>query len=346
MNRHLISAGSTVLSALEMLNDLSGQVMTLFVIDSDGRMTGTLTDGDIRRGLLAGALLSDPVDKVMLRSFRSLSADGIDLRRLKQLRQQGIRLIPVLDTDGRPVDIIDTSVTPTRLPVSAILMAGGKGERLRPLTLDTPKPLLAIGGKAIIDYNIDAIRRAGITRTRVAVNYLAEKIEAHFAGTGIECVRETSPLGTLGAASLMDHQPGGDTLVMNADLLTSLSLEDMYLTHRDSANDITIAAIPYNVAVPYAILTTDSDGRVTELQEKPSYSYYANAGIYLISNRLLSGMPRGERMDATDLIEQVIAAGGRVGYFPVSGIWIDIGSPVDFAHARELMRQHRLLADA
>ena len=223
MNRHLISAGSTVLSALEMLNDLSGQVMTLFVIDSDGRMTGTLTDGDIRRGLLAGALLSDPVDKVMLRSFRNLSADGIDLRRLKQLRQQGIRLIPVLDTDGRPVDIIDTSVTPTRLPVSAILMAGGKGERLRPLTLDTPKPLLAIGGKAIIDYNIDAIRRAGITRTRVAVNYLAEKIEAHFAGTGIECVRETSPLGTLGAASLMDHQPGGDTLVMNADLLTSLS---------------------------------------------------------------------------------------------------------------------------
>lgn len=349
---HIIPATASVIEALKRLNELSGHVMTLFVIAEDGRMTGTLTDGDIRRGILAGAPLDAPVETIARRDFHFLEAASPDLEALRRWREQGIRLIPILNPDGSIAEIVDTTATPTRLPLSAILMAGGKGERLRPLTLDTPKPLLTIDGKAIIDYNVEAMERAGIKNIRVAVNYMADKLRDHFFrrsnSATIECVGEPSPLGTIGAASLMTHEPGGDTLVMNADILTSLSLEDLYLHHRHAGNDITIAAIPYNVAVPYAILSTDPDdtNRVVALEEKPSYSYYANAGIYIISNRLLSALPRGERTDATDLIEGAIADGKRVGYFPISGVWIDIGSPTDFAHARELMRQHRLLPPA
>lgn len=348
-DKHIISSQATIRDALGKLNELSGRVMTLFVTEPSGRLLGTLTDGDIRRGLLAGACLDDIVESVAFRDFRALQADDPDLNALREWRSAGIRLIPELNPDGTIYDIIDTSVTTTRLPISAILMAGGKGERLRPLTLTTPKPLLTIDGKAIIDYNIEAIERAGIRRVRVAVNYMADSIRKHFAMRQsvacIECVGEPSPLGTIGAASLMDHEAGGDTLVMNADILTTLPLEDLYLHHKSEENAITIAAIPYNVAVPYAILTVAADdpSRVAALDEKPTYAYYANAGIYMISNDLLASLPAGERTDATDLIERAIADGRRVGYYPISGVWIDIGSPTDFAHARELMRQHRLL---
>lgn len=347
--QHIIGSSATVRDALGKLNELSGRVMTLFVVSPEGRMEGTLTDGDIRRGLLGGASLDDSALSVANRRFRALDAEYPDLNALRSWRASGIRLIPLLRPDGTIADVIDTSVTTTRLPVSAILMAGGKGERLRPLTLTTPKPLLTIDGKAIIDYNIEAAERAGIGRIRVAVNYMADRIESHFAARDnaarIECVGEPAPLGTIGAASLMEHEPGGDTLVMNADILTTVSLEDLYLHHRREDNAITIAAIPYNVAVPYAILTTDpADGsRVTALEEKPTYSYFANAGIYMIANDLLSSLPKGERTDATDLIDTAIALGRRVGYFPITGVWIDIGSPADFAHARQLMHQHRLL---
>lgn len=325
-----------------MLNDLSGSAMTLFVTNSEGRMTGTLTDGDMRRGLLAGAALTDPVGRVMHRDFAALDGHD-DIGLLRCCRERGIRLLPRLDAEGRVTGIVDTAVTRSLLPVDAILMAGGRGERLRPLTLTVPKPLLRVGGRAIIDRNIDALAAAGIRCVRVTVNYLAEQIEEHFrtgvpGGMTVECIREPMAMGTIGSAALIDHRPGGTTLVMNSDLLTSVDLEQLYLTHRDTGALVTIAAIPYNVSVPYAILETDGQ-RVTALAEKPSYSFYANAGIYMIENSLLSALPRDRRTDATDLIEQVIADGGSVAYAPVNGLWIDIGSPTDFRHACELMEQ-------
>lgn len=344
MNRHIISENSTVLRALEMLNGLSGSVMTLFVVNAEGMMTGTLTDGDIRRGLIAGVIPSDAVAKLMHRSFRALRGDRIDVEQLRIYRNQGVRLLPRLDSSGRIAEIIDTTMTPTKLPVSAIMMAGGKGERLRPMTLNTPKPLLKIGGKAIIDYNVEALARCGISDIYVTVNYLADKMEEHFsepvAGVNVCCIREDKPLGTIGSAGLVDLPEAGDTLVMNSDLLTTISFEDMYLRHISEQADITIAAIPYNVSVPYAILATDGPC-VTSLEEKPAYAYYANAGIYLISNRLLRTLPTDTRTDATDLIGQAIAQRRKVVYFPISGMWIDVGSPADFQHACELMKHRK-----
>ena len=344
MEKHLISLDAPLVDAVRALNSLSGKAMTLFAIDGEGRAAGSLTDGDVRRAILGGLGLDGEVSRAVNRDFKRLRSDSIDLELLRAFRQAGVRLVPVLDGEGHIVEIIDTARTRTRLPLRAVLMAGGKGERLRPLTLTTPKPLLEIGGKAIIDYNIEALARCGITDISVTVNYMAEKLEEHFSeergGVRVKCVREDRPLGTIGSASLIEFPEEGDTLVMNSDLLTTVSFDgSLYLHHRNAGADITIAAVPYNVSVPYAILTTDGC-RVTSLEEKPSYAYYANAGIYIISNRLLRGLPKEQRTDATDLIEEAIASGLHVSYFPISGTWIDIGSPTDFAHARELMRHH------
>lgn len=341
MDRHIISCEATLKDALGKLNNLSGSNMTLLVVNADMRMCGTLTDGDVRRALLRGIALEAPVAEAMHRNFSALRAGDDAVACLHDMRAGGLKLVPVLDGDGRISRIIDTQITHTQLPVSAILMAGGKGERLRPLTLKTPKPLLPLGDRPVIDHNIAALAAVGISDITVTVNYLAEQLEAHFstpvAGVNVRCVRESMPLGTIGAAALCDIPEHGETIVMNSDLLTTISFEEMYIHHMEQEADITIAAVPYNVSVPYAILATDGK-RVTSLEEKPSYSYYANAGIYIISNRLLRTLPTDCRTDATDLIDTALAQGRKVTYFPINGTWIDIGSPADYAHARELMR--------
>lgn len=345
---HLINGDATILQALEKLNSLSGGTMTLFVVDSDNRLAGTLTDGDIRRALLRGLALDSRAIDAARRDFKALRPDDTNqVATLAAWRDLGITLVPSLDSDGRIIEIIDLRATRTRLPVSAILMAGGKGERLRPLTLTTPKPLLQIEGKAIIDYNIEALAAVGVTDITVTTRYLAEQIEEHFATpvaeVNVKCVKEDMPLGTIGAATLVPLPAHGATIVMNSDLLTTVSFEELYLKHISSDADITIAVVPYQVAVPFAILTLDGD-RVTGLAEKPSYSYYANAGIYMFNNRVLHTLMPDTRTDATDLIERTIAAGGHVAYYPIKGTWIDVGSPTDFRQAAELIRHHNNLS--
>lgn len=345
MNQHIISTGATLLEALSRLNDLSGGVMTLFAVDSDGVMKGTVTGGDLRRALLKGAGIDTPVSEAMHTGFRSLREGKPDVKGIRKCRNLGIKLLPCLDKDGRIVSILDLSKCRTRLPVCAIVMAGGKGERLRPLTENTPKPLLEVGGKPIIDYNIEALLACGIERIYITVNYLAECIERHVASKPewagkVDCVRESRPLGTIGSAALAGIPDEGLTIVTNSDILTTISYEDMFLHHTSKGADITIAAIPYQVSVPYAILTVDpaDQSRVTGLSEKPSYSFFANAGIYIFPNDMLKALPTDRRTDATDLIEDAIRHERKVTYYPINGTWIDIGSPMDFKHAAELMK--------
>ena len=255
-------------------------------------------------------------------------------------------IVPVIDSDDNIVDMVDLRATRTRLPLSAILMAGGKGERLRPMTLTTPKPLLRIEDKAIIDYNIEALAECGVSDITVTTRYLAEQIHEHFrlpvAGVQVKCVTEDKPLGTIGSAALVRVEGDGNTLVMNSDLLTTVSFEEMYLRHIREDADITVAVIPYQVSVPFAIITTDGP-QITGIEEKPAYSYFANAGIYIFANRLLRSLPTDRRTDATDLIADTIAAGGKVVYSPVNGTWLDVGSPADFEQASQLMRHYNNL---
>ena len=343
MNQYIINEKSTLLEALNRLNELSGKQMVLLVVDANGVMTGTLTDGDVRRALLGGVSLSSAVEEAMHRNFKAIRTEEVDVQLMRSCRLRGVGILPHLNVDGTIKNIYNLTVTKAVLPMSAILMAGGKGERLRPLTLNTPKPLLEIGGKAIIDYNIEALASVGITDITVTTRYLADQIHQHFAtpvaGVNVKCVTETLPLGTIGAASLVARPKKGNTLVMNSDLLTTISFEEMYMRHVEEQADVTIAAIPYVVSVPYAILTTDG-AQVKGIEEKPSYSYYANAGIYIFSNELLDTVPCDSRTDATDLIEQAIDKGMKVTYYPINGTWIDVGSPNDFKQAQDLMRHH------
>ncbi len=341
MERHLISNTSTIYDALERMNQLSGSERTLLVVNAERRMVGTLTDGDIRRGLLRRVGLEESVTEVMHRNFRCLRGQQPDLFLMKEARRKGITLLPHLDDDGRVVRLYDLTVCRAMLPLKAILMAGGRGERLRPLTLTTPKPLLKIGDKAIIDHNIDALVRVGITNIDITVNYLADQIKAHFSspreGLNITCVSEPSFLGTIGAARLCNLDDDGTSLVMNSDLLTTISYEEMYLKHVATDADITVATVPYIVSVPFGVLDTEGDF-ITAVKEKPTYTYYSNAGIYIVKNRLLKAIPADRPFDATDLIELAVNEGRRVAFYPIDGTWIDIGSPDDFRKAQQLMR--------
>ncbi|MBD5249418.1 MAG: NTP transferase domain-containing protein [Barnesiella sp.] len=347
MKQHIISATATLCDALERLNDLSGGTMTLFVtLPENGSVQGTVTDGDIRRALLRGVGLDDSVTEAMHRGFKSFPPGTVDPEMLREYRRQGIVLVPHLDAEGRIATIVDLTSLRSILPLRAVLMAGGKGERLRPATLETPKPLLTIDGKAIIDYNVELLASVGVKDITVATRYLSEKIVDHFrqpvAGIMVNCVREDEPMGTIGAVALTDTPAEGDTIVMNSDLLTTIDFEEMYLRHKRQKADITIAAIPYTVSVPYAILSTEGR-QVLGLEEKPAYSYFANAGIYIFSNAVLRTLPPSGITDATTLIQQTIERGGNVTYFPINGTWIDVGTPADFRHAEELMRHHRNL---
>ena len=334
-DRHIISSDASLRVALETLNSLSGEVMTLLVTDSGGRMVGTLTDGDVRRALLAGVTLDRPVESAMHRAFRSVrqESDPADIRRI---RESGISLLPVLDADGRIVSVIDLRRQTTRLPVRAVLMAGGRGERLRPLTDSVPKPLLRVADRCIIDINIESLQRCGIEDITVTVRYLAEQIERHFSSTPVKCIREDEPLGNLGLNPQLIYPH------RYSDLFTSISFEEFYLRHIETGADITIATVPHTVSIPFAILSVDGD-RVTGIEEKPTYTHYANAGIYLIRNSLVNDMPQ-HRLDAPDFIAGAIGAGAKVSNFPISGTWLDIGTPADFRQACEVMRHHRNLS--
>lgn len=349
---HIIEQTATIREALGRLNSLSGGKMTLFVVrDVDNPIVvGTLTDGDVRRAILRGVSLDDTVQCAMFTDFRSLHVDipGDEVDTYRRMRADGIRLVPRIDAEGRLIEMVDLDCFHTHLPLTAILMAGGQGERLRPMTLKCPKPLLKIEGKAIIDYNIEVLAACGINDITVTTRYLAEMIHDHFArpvaGVTVRCVTEDQPLGTIGAAALVPRRDSGATLVMNSDLLTTVSFEDMYLRHRDTKADITVAVIPYQISVPYAILSVDGDS-VTGIEEKPAYSYYANAGIYIFDNSILDTLSPDTHTDATDLIEHSIEAGRRVVYYIITGTWIDIGTPTDFRQATELMRHHRNLGE-
>ena len=344
LRRHSIDADASVRTALAALNSLSGRAMTLFAVSADGLLEGTVTDGDIRRGLIAGVNLEDKVSRVMHTDFLSASPTDDLCMKIAEGRRRRLALLPVT-ANGRIISIIDLNSVKTMLPIDAVLMAGGRGERLRPLTLDTPKPLLKVGDKPIIEYNVEELETCGVKNIYVTVNYLAEQIIAHFnrreGRASVRCVKEPKRLGTIGSLSLIDDFENDNILLMNSDLLTSLDFEALYVRHISSGADVTMSAVPYAVSVPFAIMNIEGDW-VRGIEEKPTFNYLANAGVYLIRRDLISHIPKGEYLDAPDFIASVINEGGKVGYCPVQGSWIDIGSPDDFRHANDMMNHKAL----
>lgn len=340
-NRYIIRDTAPILDALKAMDGSSHDSQTLFVVDAKEIMVGTLTDGDIRRGLIKGASVNDPVSKVMHTTFKYIS-EGMDRAALlREYREKQFFFIPLLDRDKRILDVFNLIKYENSLPVDAVLMAGGKGERLRPLTEKTPKPLLPVGGKAIIDHNIDRLIGYGVKNISVTVNYLGEQLEEHFAephnGVQVQAVREPKYLGTIGSVRFVKEFHNDTILVMNSDLFTNIDYEDFYLHFKEHNAEMSVAAVPYTVSVPYGIF--DLDGRnIQGLIEKPTYNYYANAGIYLIKRSALDEIPNDTFFNATDLIEKLIYEGKKVIRFPLNGTWIDIGNPQEYQKANELVK--------
>ena len=342
MKDHTISKNITLLEALSCICALAPDPLVLFVLDDNKRMVGTLTDGDSRRALISGASVDDKVEKIMHRNFNYMKFEAVDdVREIKRQRDLKMKLVPVLDKDMHIVEIINLEKYSTRLPIDAVLMAGGKGERLRPLTEKTPKPLLPVGGKAIIDHNIDRLIANGVKHINVTVNYLGEQLEEHFkepkGGIKVQTVREPKYLGTIGSIRFVKEFYNNTILVMNSDLFTNINYEDFYLHFKEHNAEMSVAAVPYTVSVPYGIF--DLEGRnIQGLIEKPTYNYYANAGIYLIKRSALEEIPEDTFFNATDLIERLIAENKKVIRFPLNGTWIDIGNPQEYQKANELVK--------
>lgn len=341
--KHLISHNKSLLEALRQINTIGGSgPLVLFVLDDNNRMVGTLTDGDSRRALIAGASVQDRIELVMQKNFNYMRVEDIDnVLEIKNQKEMKMKLVPVLDKDKHIIDIINLQKFKTRLPIDAVLMAGGKGERLRPLTEKTPKPLLPVGGKAIIDHNVDRLISYGVKHISVTVNYLKEQLEDHYRephlDVKVRTVREPKFLGTIGSIKFIDTFYNDTILVMNSDLFTNIDYEDFYLHFLQNDAEISVAAIPYNVSIPYGIL--DLEGRVIKgLLEKPKYNYYANAGIYLIKCSALDEIPDDTFFNATDLIEKLIYEGKKVIRYPLNGTWIDIGNPQEYQKANELVK--------
>lgn len=322
--------------------------------DEEGHLLGTITDGDVRRAILAGESLDSPIKTILAMKRTSLygrpvtapvGTEPTELLRL--MREHSIRQIPLLDEAGRVASLIsiDELLPQTDLPLQAVIMAGGPGTRLRPLTEEMPKPMLPVGDRPLMELIIQQLRQAGIQRVNVTTHYKGEKISNYFGdgeqfGVELSYVTEDEPLGTAGALGLMarPHEP---ILVINGDILTRVNFRAMLDYHREHGADLTVAVRKYQIQVPYGVV--DCEGHsVSGLREKPSLSFFVNAGIYLLEPAVHDHIPAGVRFDMTDLIETLIKKGRRVVSFPIVEYWLDIGRHADYLKAQEDVKNGRM----
>ncbi len=344
--KHLILTGSSIKHALKVLNELS-QDAILFVVDDNSRLIGSLTDGDVRRGLLNNFTIQNKIDDIIQPNPRYIKKGNKNIQKIIKYREAHLRIIPVLDDQNRVVNVINFRKIKSYLPIDAVIMAGGRGQRLMPLTESTPKPLLKVGDKPIMEHNLDRLAMFGIDDFWLSVKYLGEQIQQHF-GNGkkkninIEYVWEDKPLGTIGAISQIVNFKHDYVLITNSDLLTNVDYEQFFLEFIKQEADLAILTIPYQVNVPYAVLDT-IDGKVKSFKEKPTYTYYSNGGIYLVKREVLQFIPKNNFFNATDLIELLIERNYKVISIPFSGYWLDVGKHEDFEKAQTDIKHVKII---
>jgi len=339
-SKNLIKNSAGIIEAMQKLNEVPGN-LTLFVINENQQMLGTLTDGDIRRGFIRGLTLQDAVSSFKSEKFYAVQ-NGFSINDFKHARELGVRLLPVLDENKQITKVYDLKKRKSILPLECMIMAGGRGLRLRPLTDVTPKPMLLLAGKPIIEHNIDRLISFGIEKIYISVNYLGQQIVDYFGdgsskGIRIEYIWEDKPLGTAGALSLVNNFGTNYILLMNSDLFTDVDFEDLYLNVLEHDASLGVATIPYTTKVPYGILTINQN-QVTGLKEKPTYTNYANAGIYILNKNVIYRIPHNSFYNITDLMEQLIIESHSVIHNPIVGFWIDIGQHQDYLNAQEIVK--------
>lgn len=335
----LMPEGGTVKDAIASL-DHSGLQIVL-VTDPSGRLAGTITDGDIRRGLLRGLGLDVPVSEILhgdpLVVPPSFSREAV----LQMMAANRIRQLPVVDGERRVVGLQswdELEARPER-GTTMVVMAGGKGTRLRPYTEACPKPMLEVGGKPMLEHIVTRARDEGIRRFVIAINYLGHMIEDHFGdgaalGVAIDYLREERALGTGGALSLLAEAPGEPFLVANGDVLTDVRYGDLVDYHRDHRAAATMAVRPYEWQHPFGIVHTDGVA-ISGFEEKPVMRSHVNAGIYVLDPEALDCLETNEPCDMPTLFDRLRAQGRSTIVYPMHEPWMDVGRPDDLASARE-----------
>jgi dTDP-glucose pyrophosphorylase/CBS domain-containing protein len=318
----------------------------VLVVDEDMHLLGTITDGDVRRAMVTNITIDSPVHQILDQKSGSTSAQPIvassnadSTTLLTTLLEHSIRHLPIIDSQKQVVGLVtlDEFITPKTPPLQAVIMAGGFGTRLSPLTDALPKPMLPIGDRPILELIIEQLRRSGVSKVNLTTHYKKDIIADYFRdgegfGVEIQYVEENQPLGTAGAISLLD--PSDEPiLVMNGDILTDVNFRSMLDFHQKEQADMTVAVRYHEFQLPYGAVTTDGM-EIVKISEKPIIRNLINAGIYLLNPSVRRLIPSGQRYDMTDLISRLIDDGRRVVSFPIGEYWIDIGEAKDYDKAQ------------
>jgi dTDP-glucose pyrophosphorylase len=337
--KSLITPDASILDAIETIQSSPQQIC--LVVDKDRRLLGTVTDGDVRRGLLKSMDVTVAVDQVMNTEPHVAPEDAHDDTLLAMMKEGELRQIPLIDDDKRVVGLIHIYdlISPPQVHDNwVVLMAGGMGTRLRPLTEDTPKPLLSVGDKPILETIMDSFIEQNFSKFYISVNYRAKAIKKHFGdgakwNVDIHYLEEEHQLGTAGALQLVSHRPDLPMLVMNGDLLTRVNFHDLLNYHHEHDSQATMCVREYDFKVPFGVVEI-ANNRVLNIDEKPVHRFFVNAGIYVIDPALIDMIPAGEHFDMPQLFEKAIEAKCPTAAFPIYEYWIDVGRIDDLDRAK------------
>lgn len=331
-------------SLVEALKKMDIEGVKLLIVVENGMFYGLISIGDIQRAIINNKPFSIEVQKI-IRSNISVASAEDDPEEIKQdMLLRKIEFMPVVNDRKEVVDVLfwedifKDSPLPShyeKIDLPVVIMAGGRGERLKPLTNVIPKPLIPVGDKPIIDEIIDSFRRSGCNRFYVSVNYMSDMVRDHFRKKGnpesVEFIEENKPLGTAGSLFYLKGKINSPFFVNNCDVLIKQNYAEIYKYHRESKNEITIVAALKSIKVPYGLVETEENGRITGITEKPFVSYMVNTGLYLLEPHLLDELNENEPLNITTLIEGILARNGRAGSFPISeDSWFDIGEIGDY----------------
>jgi dTDP-glucose pyrophosphorylase len=325
----LVSPHATIAEAIRIIDQ--GAVQIALVTDSERFLLGTLTDGDIRRGLLRGETLESEVERCMHRNFITVSVEYPKSQAMRLMREKALIHMPVLDAEGHVVQLflLEELSQPLIFPNWVVLMAGGYGKRLRPLTDICPKPMLLVGGKPMLEIILEQCIGAGFRKFFISVNYLKQQIIEYF-GNGsrwqvdILYIEEDEPLGTAGALGLLPERPDMPILVMNGDVLTSLNHAKMLLFHKEYNASATICVCEYKTTIPYGVVMCKGE-QVLSLDEKPELIHNINTGVYILNPDLLKLVHPNQHCDMPQLLVSVIKKNLSVIAFPIHEYWLDVG---------------------
>ncbi|MDC0335481.1 nucleotidyltransferase family protein [Pseudodesulfovibrio sp.] len=328
---------ATIREAAEALSRASTQIA--LITSQDETLVGVVTDGDIRRGMLAGETLGSRIETIMETSFYATREDENPAVVLQLMREKEFRQVPILDANGRLVGLktlMDMTIPPRR-DNWVVLMAGGLGQRLRPLTEDCPKPLLSVGGRPVLETIMTQFIEHGFNKFYFSVNYRADMIEDHFGdgskfGAIIRYLHEDKRLGTAGALGLLPKLPEEPLFVMNGDVLTRVDFPGMLDFHKERKAQATMAVRSFEMKIPYGVVEVD-DHTIVKLAEKPVHQYFVNAGIYVLSPQAVATIPPNEYLDMPTLFDQIREDGNPTAAFPIHEYWMDIGQKQDFEQA-------------